>query len=312
MALTKGSTTRREHISGQEHLTFADGSSRLAQGVALVDESGDHAGIATNPLDVVLVAGGTGSTVDPLLEEAKGNVTGLTPGQKFGRNPSVAAATVEDIWTAGGAYTGFLTAASAVRIKAGGDANDTSGGTGAQTVTIEGLDENWAEASETVTLAGASASAPTTTTFIRVSRAYVATSGTYGEANAAAVDIETTGGTLMARIGYENGIGLGQTQMMVFTVPAGYTLYFRQLAVSADASKSTEIYLWQRRNADDVTTPFSSRRLINAKEVGGGTTVIRFATYGVFPAKTDLWASALGPSGGGAVTMTADYVLVAD
>lgn len=312
MALTKGSTTRREHASGQEHLTFADGSSRLSQGVALVDASGDHTGITTNPAAVTLVAGGTGSTVDPLLEEAKGNVSGLTPGQKFGRNPSVAASTIEDIWSVGGAYSGWLQAASAVRVKAGGNANDTSGGSGAQTVTIVGLDETWAEASETVTLAGASASSPTTTTFIRVHRAYVAGVGTYGGANAAAIDIETTGGTLLARIGYENSQGLGQTQMMMYTVPLGKTLYFRQLVVSADATKSTEVYLWQRQNADDVSTPFAPVRLINAKEIGGGTTVISFSTYGVFPAKTDLWASALGPSGGGAVTVTADYVLVDD
>jgi hypothetical protein len=57
MALTKGSTKRREHTNGQEHLTFEDSSSRLSQAVALVDASGNHLGTQTNPLPISNGAG---------------------------------------------------------------------------------------------------------------------------------------------------------------------------------------------------------------------------------------------------------------
>lgn len=43
MALTKSTIVREIDASGDTILVFADGSSRLAQGFALVDDAGDHA-----------------------------------------------------------------------------------------------------------------------------------------------------------------------------------------------------------------------------------------------------------------------------
>jgi hypothetical protein len=44
--------------------------------------------------------------------------------------------------TSAGAFN-WLTAASAVRVKAGGDTNDTAAGTGARTVLVTGLDASF-------------------------------------------------------------------------------------------------------------------------------------------------------------------------
>lgn len=62
----------------------------------------------------------------------------------IGNNPDLDTATLpEDIWTGGGGYP-WLTASTALELLSS-SANDTSAGTGARTVTINGLDINYAE-----------------------------------------------------------------------------------------------------------------------------------------------------------------------
>lgn len=245
---------------------------------------------------------------EPVLDESRGTHGDRSSVQKFGRNPDVAAATEEDIWSAGGAYTGFLTAASAVRIKTGGNAADDSAGAGARKVLIVGLDENWTQAQEEVTTAGTSASSPTSTTFIRVFRAYVTDAGAYGAANTGDVTIETTGGAVVALI----AAGRGQTQLAVYTVPAGKTAYCRRTGASVDGAKATTVYYYQRRNADVVAAPFTGKRLWKAYEGLSGPIESEFSSYPSFPAKTDIWAAAVGPAGGAGVSASFDLVLVDD
>jgi len=81
--------------------------------------------------------------------------------------------------------------ATALRIKAGGNANDTAAGTGARSVRLTGLNATGVVVSETIATAGASASAATTATFIRLFDAEVVDSGTYGtqDAGSHAADI---------------------------------------------------------------------------------------------------------------------------
>ena len=71
------------------------------------------------------------------FEAAKGNITGSTIVNKFGRNASVGTTYVPV--TVGGVYnTPQPAAATTLRIKAGGDANDAAAGTGAREVTVVG------------------------------------------------------------------------------------------------------------------------------------------------------------------------------
>ena len=108
---------------------------------------------------------------DHKLDLKRGFVGGQTAVHKFGGNADIAASSTEDIVFGG--TINWLTAATTVRVKSGGNAADDDGGNGAQTIRVEGLDENFAEAQEDITLAGADASDVTTITFIRVYRAYV-------------------------------------------------------------------------------------------------------------------------------------------
>ena len=244
---------------------------------------------------------------DVALDEANSKQSDRSVVQKFGLNPDVGAGTTEDIWYGGGIYTGFLQSSAAVRIRAGGNVNDDTAGTGARSIRIEGLDENWNSATEDLVTAGASASSATTTTFIRVFRAYVMNSGTYNSNNAGDIVIETTAGTVVAAIEAADG----QTQICVYSVPAGKKAFIRRLGVSVESSKPTTVKFFQHQNADDVSAPFTGTRLVFAFAGLAGVASENFEAYiGPFPAKTDIWARATGPTGGAAISATMDIVLV--
>ena len=251
---------------------------------------------------------------DPILDEATGRHTGRDTVYKFGSNANVASATEEDIWNAGGIYSGWLTAASAVRIRSGGNTNDTAAGTGARSVTIVGLDENFVEAEETVATAGSSASSATTTTFIRVFRAYVATTGTYTGRNTGNILIETTGGTLMAQIGLDRGgNGLGQTQLALYTVPAGKVAYIRRVAANVEGAKAADVFFYRRESADTVSAPYVGRRTFYTFLGLTGAAESMLSSYiGPIGPKADIWVAAVGPSGGASVSAGFDLVLVAE
>lgn len=69
---------------------------------------------------------------------------------KFGANDDIPGG-FEDIWNEEGDYP-FPTTAEPLRVQAGGNANDTLTGTGARTIEVTFLDENWNEVTETIEL----------------------------------------------------------------------------------------------------------------------------------------------------------------
>lgn len=240
------------------------------------------------------------------FETSRNKLVGLTTLYKFGRVSAVTT-TEQVVWEGGTTYDGFLTAASAVRVKAGGNANDDAAGTGARTIVVVGLDQDWAEASETITLAGTSASSATTTTFIRVFRAYVATTGTYTGANIGAVDIETTGGVLLVQI----SAGNGQSTIAVYTVPAGYTMFVRSIAAVVDGNKNVNVNIWQRQNADTISAPYTAKRLVESLPGISGAIGQESKAWRSFPAKCDFWFTAAALTGTSGVFVEFEAVLVA-
>jgi hypothetical protein len=247
---------------------------------------------------------------DARLGRAAGVFSNQSGVHKFGTNPAVGANSTEDIWFGGGAYTGWLTTADEVRVKAGGDSDDAAAGTGAQKVVVEGLDENWAIASEELTMNanGTLASASSSTTFIRVYRAYISDVGTYGGANTGDVIIETdTSTSVVASIAADKG----QSQLSMYTVPAGKTAYLTSFESTVDAAKAADVEMFQRQNADDATTPFTGKRLVSGFLQLIGPDTRTFTHYPSFPAKTDIWAQATTGSGAApAVSVDYDLILV--
>jgi hypothetical protein len=187
--------------------------------------------------------------------------------KKFGRTPDIDGSdTNEEIWDGEGAYGGFLATATAMTISSS-SANDTAAGTGAKTVTLIGLDSNWLQVSQTVTLNGQTGVA-IPISLIRVFRAFVATAGT-GEVNAGNIWIgsgDITAGVPAAKYA---GIliGLGQTLMAVYSIPA-------------NATKGGKIVHWYA-DIGGATATFAAVAL-QIREFGGAwqTKSFRFARDG--------------------------------
>jgi len=193
---------------------------------------------------------------DFYFDIASGNVPSVTMVNKFGINATIGT-TAEDIWAAGGTLT-YLTTAATIEVISS-STNDTAAGTGAREITIEGLDENWNEASETVATAGTSASTATTTTFIRVFRAVVSQAGAYGGSNAGNVTIRvSSAGSTQAYISTNQG----QTQGAHYTIPRGHKAYIIDMHASVDTSKSVSYNVYKRTRANDNTVPFSSWQVL--------------------------------------------------
>ena len=219
----------------------------------------------------------------PWLDISRGLASGIESIKKFGR------ATVDTTFsplcfsgTTGGIYnTPQSGSATTLRIKAGGNANDTAAGSGAREVTLQGLDQNFEFATEAIATAGASASSATTTTFTRLFRAYVSASGTYAT---------VTAGSHAGDITIENGAGgtdwgtidstdfpKGQSEIGAYTVPAGKTGYVKLRNMSVNSGKTVDLVFFQRPSADDTSAPYAGMR---AQSVVSSVTGGAIETFG--------------------------------
>lgn len=155
-------------------------------------------------------------TIAEGIHISRGAVADTSHINKFGYNTAVGI-NFETITDLGGDQY-YPTSAGVVSVVSS-DVNDDDGDTGARTLEVQGLDGNYEEISETITLNGTSA-VTTTASFLRVFRMRVITAGTTGtnEGNITA----SIGGNNIARINSANG---GQTLMAVYTVPKGKTAY---------------------------------------------------------------------------------------
>ena len=202
---------------------------------------------------------------------------------KFGRN-AACGTSEENVAIVGGAAV-WLTAESTIRIKAGGGGADGVGQVGARTVWVSCLDDAFAAWTEEITTAGTSASTSTTGTCFRLQRAWIGDVGAYTGFNAAAITLETTGGTAISQI----ATGEGQTQKTAYTVPAGFTAYFQAFSLSVDSTNGVDFRFYQRRDADDVTVPFTGKRLILYLAGVQTQTATMIESPPSFPSGTDLW-----------------------
>jgi hypothetical protein len=172
------------------------------------------------------------------LQVARGQIPGHNPLFKFGNNPTVGNS-AETIWSQGGLYS-YLSAATVLKVSSS-SANDTSAGTGARTVQLSGLDADYNEINETVTLNGQTA-VNTTNEFLRINRMIVRSAGT-GGANAGTIYAGT--GTVTAGVpanvyaSVNEGVGSNQSLMALWTVPAGHTAYVLQYNVSNGTTSNT-------------------------------------------------------------------------
>jgi len=203
-------------------------------------------------------------TIDP-VRVSRGEIDGYSFIAKFGHNGAVASGVEEVIWDQSLATYTYMATASTIYISSD-DNTDT------QTYDVQGLDENWAVQTVSVTLSGYT-SVPLSGLWIRVFRAYN-TSGTNsaGEVYVADSSASTNGTpdvatTIKARVVQGNN----QTNMAIYTVPAGkkgylidwYISMLRGTGVSATAA-DCDIY---RRAEGGV---FRSTQPIGIQNTGSG------------------------------------------
>jgi len=173
---------------------------------------------------------------------AEGDVEGHLPVRRFGHNPSVGTS-IETVDATSDLYVD-LTSAEILKVVST-SANDTSAGTGMQSVFIQGLDTNYALQSEVVSLNGTTA-VNTTKSYIRVLAFYGQTVGTTA-ANEGIIDITNNAGTnVLCRM----PVGEGRCNAAIFTVPAGYNFYMTSWYGSENSSKGSDITLWKREFGD--------------------------------------------------------------
>ena len=207
------------------------------------------------------------------LEVAKGNVSGTSVVDKFGRNPAVG--TGYGPVSIGSVYqTPQPAAATTLRIKAGGDVADTAAGAGARQITLNGLDASGNEQTVTIATNGATASTATTETWIRLFRAYVSESGTYATQSTGShvgdIVIENgAGGTDWLTID-STGFPRSQSEVGAYTIPAGKTGYLLGATISTDSGKTTDIIFFKRESVLDAAAPYDGMRVVFEEQIGAG------------------------------------------
>jgi hypothetical protein len=180
---------------------------------------------------------------------ARNKRSGMKIVNKFGRNPDIDTASVpEDIWAAGGVYTGFPVGDDELVTLVSSSVNDAAAGSGARTVRIYGLDTDGNEQDEVMTLNGTTL-VDSANTYTRVNRLIVLTSGSSNQAfNDGTLTVAHK--TTTANVFVVVPAGFNQSQVLAYTIPAGKTGYMRHLMVEVKRSTSASIdgALWVRNN----------------------------------------------------------------
>lgn len=180
------------------------------------------------------------SNRDYYLEVSRGNIAGHERKNKAGHNNDVDTLTdPEDMWDAGGTWV----APTAARVHSIVSTSilDTSAGTGARTVTIQGLNGSYVYTTETVSLNG-TVPGNTVNSYVIIDYMFVATAGSLATAQGvitatAAVDL-----TVTAQI----NVGDNQTHMAIYQIPASTKGYLNRVAfgmTQATAGSNCECHL---------------------------------------------------------------------
>jgi hypothetical protein len=210
---------------------------------------------------------------------------------KFGAVPSMSINTTGTIWDIDDTLYPWsaLTSAGTLTVDraSASDAN--------KVITIQGLDADYKEISENVTLTNATGNA-TTQSFIRVYRAFMHNGSA---ANVGNIDIKIST-TIIARI----TAGKAQTLMGVYTVPAGYSLYLTQGVMSVQSGADATGNFFVRYGGE------SAFRIAHTFEVASAEYFYAFHAPFKLPEKSDVDIRADLRSNNARITAAFDAYLI--
>ena len=216
---------------------------------------------------------------DPLgLLIAAGRIHKWNSDIKFGHNEAVGTGQ-EAIWAQGGSP--LVNNTATVVEFTSGDGEDHSASSGARTIEFSGVDANFEQQTETISMAGAVA-ASSVGSFLYVYRMKVLTAGSsLGNTGVISATLGTgasTFGTIPS--------GSGQSEMIVRPVPASATMYLGGMGVAVDKGADVHLHI---QEYDQVNGVWRTKLHLNAYEA---TVPIRFQPPYVFPANHVIWLTA--------------------
>jgi hypothetical protein len=221
----------------------------------------------------------------------------------FGYNPDVD--TSEESIRPGGGVVPHPTVASVLKISSS-STDDASAGTGARTVTIVGLDGNYDQVTETVTLNGQTA-VNTTNSYLYVNQFYVATAGS-GGANAGNINAGTGVVTAGVPAVLYDIIATGYNNRTTahYCVPAGYTGYLTTgLVTTGQVTGSTSVTAFLKQHGTDGIVRVGAVSTLN-----NGSVQYDFTYPYIIPEKNCVGASAIGSSANNSASAYLNIVLV--
>lgn len=208
---------------------------------------------------------------------------------KFGSNDAVGT-TEESVWAHGGRYV-WPAAASTMTVSST-SANDAAAGSGAQTVQIYGLDENWLPQDEIVAMDGQT---PVTTagTYIRMFRALTRSAGALGGNDG---DIYVGTGTVT--VGVPANVyarilpSINQTLQAVWSIADGRKAYMTNFLVSSFGNQNTFATIRTRVRYFGEVFRATSEFIVTR-----GVVRMAFAIPGDIPPKSDVEVTAQADTG---------------
>lgn len=243
-------------------------------------------------------------TYEPFeLQVARGQITMHQSIIIFGYNPDVDTSE-ESVWPDGGTVP-HPTTASVLTVSSS-SASDTELGTGARTVAIVGVDDNYNQVSETVVLDGQTA-VNTVNSYLYVNQFYVVTVGS-GGANAGDINAGTGVVTAGVPAVLYDIIATGYNNRTTghYCVPAGYTGYMTHGSFSSgQASGSTAVTGFLRQHGPDGVIRVGAVATVN-----NATADFSFVYPYVIPEKNCVGATAIGAATNNAVSSYFNILLI--
>ena len=225
------------------------------------------------------------------LDVALGRVPGVRGETRSGFNSTITT-TPEDIWTPGGVLI-YPTSADTLDIVSDSALDADPAGTGARTIFVEGLDANFDEISEIISLNGLTP-VVTVNSYIRLHDLTTLTAGSTG-ANQGTIDANsTTSGDIQNQIIPDANHSLS----VAYTIPNGKTGAFTKITLSAGSNDQMVFSLFARVEGG----VFTQR---NIQQIVGTIFDFESIPFGLVSSKTDVRILANQIAGGGDTSSTA-------
>jgi hypothetical protein len=219
------------------------------------------------------------------LQVARNQIMGHESLKFFGYTTVLGSTAMGPLWEglagSGGNYV--YPASAVVMTLASSSASDT-----AVSILIEGLGADYVRQTETVALNGTT-NVNTTNNFLRINRMSTVVGNAVGNVTA------INGGVTYAKI----NAGVGDTQMSLFTVPAGYSFYQTNFTAGGNTSVTSGAYV--RKRTYVVDNPKGGVVTLQAQTVFVQATELPITFPIEFPEKHDIQWQFQGAGGAGAV-----------